>query len=75
MHQTTRRIFQLLTLLLLACLLAACGDGGDDGNSMEPLEAPEFDLTGKWIGTEIDCDSDSLSQSYLDPLYTTKSDN
>ncbi len=53
----------LAPALILSLCLLGCGDGGDDGNGMEPLEPPEFDVTGDWVVTEVDCDSDSLSQS------------
>ena len=39
-------------LLILA--LSGCGGGGDR-ESLEPLEEPEFDLTGRWLTTEINC--------------------
>ena len=39
-------------LLILA--LSGCGGGGDR-EPLEPLEEPEFDLTGRWLTTEISC--------------------
>lgn len=39
-------------IAMMVLVLAGCGGG--DG---EPLEPPEFDLTGRWVATEVDCTS------------------
>lgn len=41
---------------LLIPALAGCGGGGGR-EALDGLEAPEFDLTGRWVTTAIDCDS------------------
>lgn len=40
----------------LILTLTGCGGGGN----REPLEQPEFDLTGRWVTTAIDCETFSL---------------
>ena len=44
-------------IAMMVLVLAGCGGGG--GGDGEPLEPPEFDLTGRWVATEVDCTSDS----------------
>ena len=39
---------------LLILTLIGCGGSGDR-EPFEPLEEPEFDLTGRWLTTEISC--------------------
>ena len=43
-----------IAIALLILTLSGCGGSGDR-EPFEPLEEPEFDLTGRWLTTEINC--------------------
>ena len=43
-----------IAIALLILTLSGCGGSGDR-EPFEPLEEPEFDLTGRWLTTAIDC--------------------
>ena len=58
----------LLRLILPCLILFLVGCGGDGESSAEPPESPQFDLTGQWVATEIDCATDVLTQATIDEI-------
>ncbi len=44
-------------ILLFGIFVLGCGNGSSELKSSESLLPPEFDLTGNWIITEIDCNA------------------